>query len=368
MSDVDKLAAQLRERFLDVHFPQLHHFSQPGFNTHPPSLDRFVEYCRTREIQEENQATIERARAFLELVKSGSDPDQAVRLAWANHPLVGVPEEAEPFTIGDEYNRQIDIHGAYGGQEQGGMATPSKYPMVFLFTGESGTTHGYEDGFREDGLFLYTGEGQRGDMEFIRSNKALRDHRENGKTVHLFEATPRSGFYRYLGQAQYVDHYHSPQRDSDGNWRQAIVFELDLSGSIGAPTDTSDDDRAPTDAELRKKNLEELRRLALEVPPAGSDSEKRKRSVYKRSRAVRAYVLKRAEGSCEGCDAEAPFLSKNAMPYLEPHHTTRVADGGPDHPAHVIALCPNCHRRVHFSHDGEEYNTQLKAWLKEREN
>ena len=42
-------------------------------------------------------------------------------------------------------------------------------------------------------------------------------------------------------------------------------------------------------------------------------------------------------------------------------HLRRVSDGGPDHPAHVIALCPNCHRRVHAGVDGHTYNTTLIA-------
>ena len=71
------------------------------------------------------------------------------------------------------------------------------------------------------------------------------------------------------------------------------------------------------------------------------------------------YVLKRADGMCEGCEAQAPFVTKRKRPYLEPHHTTRMSDGGPDHPAHVIALCPTCHRRVHHAHDGDEYNEAL---------
>ena len=31
----------------------------------------------------------------------------------------------------------------------------------------------------------------------------------------------------------------------------------------------------------------------------------------------------------------------------------------PDHPAWVIALCPNCHRRAHYGSDGPEYNRTL---------
>jgi 5-methylcytosine-specific restriction protein A len=57
----------------------------------------------------------------------------------------------------------------------------------------------------------------------------------------------------------------------------------------------------------------------------------------------------------------APFEGKKRRPYLEPHHIDRIADGGPDHPAHGMALCPNCHRRVHHGIDGAEYNKTLAS-------
>ncbi|WP_246259362.1 MULTISPECIES: HNH endonuclease [Chelativorans] len=44
---------------------------------------------------------------------------------------------------------------------------------------------------------------------------------------------------------------------------------------------------------------------------------------------------------------------------MEPHHLRRLSDGGPDDPRFVIALCPNCHRRVHHGMDGQAYNTEL---------
>jgi DNA invertase Pin-like site-specific DNA recombinase/5-methylcytosine-specific restriction endonuclease McrA len=85
------------------------------------------------------------------------------------------------------------------------------------------------------------------------------------------------------------------------------------------------------------------------------------RVVYQRSEDVRAYVLSRSKGCCEGCKSAAPFVRKDGSPYLEPHHIRRVSDGGPDDPAFVIALCPNCHRRVHAGKDGESFNGQLHA-------
>ena len=37
----------------------------------------------------------------------------------------------------------------------------------------------------------------------------------------------------------------------------------------------------------------------------------------------------------------------------------RVADGGPDHPENVIALCPNCYRRLHHAKYATCFNVQL---------
>ncbi|MDG4854570.1 MULTISPECIES: HNH endonuclease [unclassified Mesorhizobium] len=87
------------------------------------------------------------------------------------------------------------------------------------------------------------------------------------------------------------------------------------------------------------------------------------RTAYQRSRDIRDYVLRRAGQTCEGCELDAPFLRRNGSPYLEPHHTRRLSDGGPDNPRFVIGLCPTCHRRVHHGADGDEYNDTLIAKL-----
>ena len=72
-----------------------------------------------------------------------------------------VPEQI-PYIAGRTYHRKNDIHDIYGGQERGGIATPQDSKFVFLFTGESGETYGYQDGWQPDGSFYYTGEGQLG--------------------------------------------------------------------------------------------------------------------------------------------------------------------------------------------------------------
>lgn len=71
--------------------------------------------------------------------------------------------------------------------------------------------------------------------------------------------------------------------------------------------------------------------------------------VFQRNPDVIAEVLIRANGICEKCGRDAPFKRKSdGTPYLEVHHMKRLADGGEDTIENTIAVCPNCHRELHF--------------------
>ncbi|WP_147195697.1 HNH endonuclease [Rummeliibacillus stabekisii] len=41
---------------------------------------------------------------------------------------------------------------------------------------------------------------------------------------------------------------------------------------------------------------------------------------------------------------------KRRPPNLEVHHIKRLADGEEDTVENAIAVCPNCHRELHFGH------------------
>lgn len=248
------------------------------------------------------------------------------------------------------------------------MSTPADHPFIFLFTGDSGHQHGYQDGPRKNGLYWYTGEGQRGDMEFIRANAAVLNHKRDHKRVFLFEAIGK-GWVRFEGEVEYLGHHSSEMPDTDGNMRTGIVFELGFLTGLdhSAPVIVAEPERKPTERSLFAKPLHELRRLAMQPANPVATREEKRHQTYVRSEAVRVYVLKRAGDNCEGCDQPAPFKTPKGRPYLEPHHTKRLADGGPDHPAWVIALCPTCHRRVHHGAEGDEYNAALIARLSEIE-
>lgn len=62
---------------------------------------------------------------------------------------------------------------------------------------------------------------------------------------------------------------------------------------------------------------------------------------------VTEYAKIRANGICQLCDNLAPFLKDNNELYLETHHIVWLSKGGQDTIDNTIALCPNCHRKIH---------------------
>jgi 5-methylcytosine-specific restriction protein A len=268
------------------------------------------------------------------------------------------------FELGRVYRRD-DLHHAWGGnvrvQTQGGILTPREAPLVLAITGEEGSQYGYDDFQDADGVFHYYGAGQEGDMEWLRGNSALRDHSEKGEEVHLFEQVENG--LRYKGQYVCAGYYEQDGvPDLRRQPRRAIVFEL-------VPLDDGDlDDQGDSGEGARLDSrwtmpLAHLRDRASRSAENQPNAREAKRRTYARSEDLRVYVRRRAEGRCEGCGSAAPFVTAKGHPYLEPHHTRRLSDGGPDDYHHVIALCPTCHRRVHHGADGDTYNAEMVTKL-----
>ena len=237
-------------------------------------------------------------------------------------------------------------------------------PAIFLFTGESGEQYGYKDGFDDAGVFSHSGEGQIGDMVFKAGNRSVRDHAKDGRSLYLFAEVPRIGGQRFKGEFALANYSLRKGPDKEGKQRDIIVFHL-MAVELQNPRPTDDLEVSP----LAPTTVKEARRRAVLAAsgtegPAGSVAV---RTLYDRSKAVRDYVLMRADGHCESCKLPAPFIRSDGQPYLEAHHTTRLSVGGIDHPRHVAALCPTCHRRVHHGQGGIEINKMLVAWLGQTE-
>ncbi|QUO46543.1 MULTISPECIES: HNH endonuclease [Halorubrum] len=260
-----------------------------------------------------------------------------------------IPDDPTQFTIGSRYNRW-ELHDIYGGQRYYGIATPSDQDFILAFTGDSGDAYGYADGFQEDGSFKYTGEGQEGDMTMDKGNIALRDHQENGENLYLFADTEYPWIATYRGEYQYEDHHWETLPDKNNNLREAIRFTLTPVGGREITIDGDPDELSLPDL------FEAAKRSAPKRSTDGTTSSGR---TYVRSEIVKKFARRVADGVCMGCENPAPFEDIDGEPYLEVHHLHNRGDGGPDDPENVIAICPNCHRRVHYGRDGKSFNRGL---------
>lgn len=269
-----------------------------------------------------------------------------------------------PFETGRAYSRLNDIHLIYGGQRQGGISTPVHAPAIFIFTGETGAQHGYEDKFLPDGSFRFTGQGQAGDMRMESGNRAIRDHAVAGKDLLVFGATGKSRPYTFIDAFTCASWEYATRPDTSGAMRQAIVFTLVPINSINAQSDAA----TASNEKIRTANIVALRAKAfLAAAPTPATGSQKPRTVYERSADVRRYVLARAAGNCEGCGSAAPFVTAAGEPYLEAHHIRRLTDGGPDDPRFVAGICPNCHRRAHYGLDRATLNDALIATVTAKE-
>ena len=83
---------------------------------------------------------------------------------------------------------------------------------------------------------------------------------------------------------------------------------------------------------------------------------------FRRDPRVVTFANLRAAGSCEMPDCTSPlFLTDRNEPYLEVHHIQWLREGGSDSWDNVAALCPSCHREVHFGKDRGERTQSLQV-------
>lgn len=260
-----------------------------------------------------------------------------------------------PLSVGAVYQRAA-LHGRFGGNQTAGIVPSTTEPVILLFHTEEGAQQFYGDGTDANGVYWYSGMGAKGDMDWNYANRAVRDHAADGRDLFLFERVQRQGGYWKFSHVMHCAGWKELTRpDQNGKSRRAFIFGL-------VPVE------ADQEAQVVPASIESLRDLAMLTPIAGTTLTKLEvREVYRRSVAVRAYVLVRASGNCEACGAPAPFLAIDGQPFLEAHHVDRLADNGPDRPDRVAAVCPNCHRRCHYGQDASDFNGRLRIVIAEKE-
>jgi hypothetical protein len=104
----------------------------------------------------------------------------------------------------------------------------------------------------------------------------------------------------------------------------------------------------PAIAEIVEMSVEKLLGYAEKFDDLEPRKTKMLATVYDRNPIIVALAKKMAHGKCQLCKCDAPFENNYGEPYLEVHHIEWLSQGGSDIPKNVVALCPNCHRKMHI--------------------
>lgn len=88
------------------------------------------------------------------------------------------------------------------------------------------------------------------------------------------------------------------------------------------------------------------------------------RNDFVRNPYVVAAAILRSEGTCDmpGCSC-ALFEKDDGTSYLEVHHIVPLAEDGDDTLTNAAAICPHCHRKLHYGKGREAYRTILKTYI-----
>ena len=103
--------------------------------------------------------------------------------------------------------------------------------------------------------------------------------------------------------------------------------------------------------------LDELRRIAFLHETQTPSKRIVSIEQIERSRYLAQAAKSEANGICQLCGQPAPFRDNNGEPYLEAHHIKWLSRGGADTIENIVALCPNCHKRIHILDDPDDVKT-----------
>jgi len=226
----------------------------------------------------------------------------------------------------------------------------------------------YDDKWTDEGILNYTGTGKIGDQSISQAqNKALFLAKQEGVKVYLFESWKDNEYY-YVGEVELVGSpYQVEEPDENGDMRLVLKFPLKrVDSSIPIVIDINDVEKNELEKikEIRKLSFHDVKEKA-KLAESNNISTREVRTTYReRNQFIAEHTKERAKGICDLCGEEAPFKDKYGKPYLESHHVITLANDGPDAIYNTVAICPNCHRKVHILNSREDIKKLEKVILK----
>ncbi len=265
----------------------------------------------------------------------------------------------EDFIIGNTYTNN-EIASTFKCSNMGGMRRSIETNSLVLIVKHTNPL--YDDQWTEEGILNYTGMGTKGDqnIEFAQ-NKTLAIAKSEGIKVYLFESYKDNEYY-YNGEVEVVGQItKAKELDIQGNIRDVLKYPLKPKENKKVVIDEESlkNSIKIKDKEVKKLSYESLKNSAFKIK--NITHTKQIVTTYRdRNPIVSQYTKRRANGYCDLCGNKAPFENKNKEPYLENHHIINLAEGGPDVIYNTVALCPNCHRKMHTLKEKKDLQKLVK--------
>ena len=238
----------------------------------------------------------------------------------------------------DKFYRFVDEFNIVGVQWSQPQTISASYFLRLLENGSVERATGYRKGYNKD--------SDDYSLEMNEFYLPLLDHSalwkmKNGNVIctampYGDKDSINDAFSQMLKQFEFPDTIHLQYLDNKYHFRQNGEYMILIY------CEASDDcfDPLCSDIELQKK--------AKQHSGAGLLRYQTRTASFVRDRYVSEYAKRRAQGICQLCGEPAPFADCDGVPFLETHHIIWLADGGADSIENTVALCPNCHRKMHF--------------------
>lgn len=258
-----------------------------------------------------------------------------------------------------------DITSAFKCSSQGGMRRSLRTNSLVLIVKHNNPL--YDDQWTDENILNYTGMGMQGDQSIdFSQNKTLALSKTNGVNVYLFESYKDNEYY-YDGEVELAGPiFQAEELDETQTLRKVVKFPLKRKDDNSKVIiDISDIEQSEKEKikEVRKHSIEEIKEKAKKIEYNEVNTKEVKTVYRERNQFIAEYTKERAKGVCDLCGKEAPFCDKNGKPYLESHHVITLAEGGPDGIYNTVAICPNCHRKIHVLNNKEDIKKLEKVIL-----
>lgn len=124
-----------------------------------------------------------------------------------------------------------EIHLIFNCSTQGGIRINSSNKTATLISHMSSKSNPYNDSIiNNDGTFIYTGMGQKGDqvVKLTNQNGKIAFSKDNGYKLYYFIALDKNK-YKYIGEVKLNGNYYfEKEKDSLGNLRNVVKFPLSI--------------------------------------------------------------------------------------------------------------------------------------------